>query len=369
MGAYKRLALLIVIMIGVAVVVGATALGVYYDAALEREQQRLASFAESQARLMAALAPARLPEILEEQRRLREQGAGQTAELQLARREGDSIVFLTPARGSHHPADPVAFDSGLAEPMSRALSGRSGTMIGRDYAGRRVLAAHEPISALDLGLVAKIDMAEINGRYLRAGLISALVSLAAVVGAALLFIRLNEPLIRRIRESETRFRELFENMGSGAAVYEAVGDGTDFVFKDLNRAGEKSERIRRQDVIGKRLTEIYPRIREFGLVDVLQRVWHTGKAENLPARQYWDEAREDWWRENYVYKLPSGEVVALFDDVSERVRAEQAMRQSEARYRTLVEEQPDPICQFLPDTRSPSSTGRMPRSTVASQKR
>src|SRR5512134_1028588 len=140
MGDYKRLALLIVIMIGVAVAVGATALGVFYDAALERERHRLASFAESQARLIAALAPAGLPEILEEQRRLREQGAGQTAELQLARREGDVIVYLTSARGFNHPPEPVRVGSPLGQPMTQALSGRSGTMIGRDYAGRRVLA-------------------------------------------------------------------------------------------------------------------------------------------------------------------------------------------------------------------------------------
>ena len=50
MGEYKRLALLIVIMIGVAVVVGATALGVFYNAAFERERQRLVNFAERQAR-------------------------------------------------------------------------------------------------------------------------------------------------------------------------------------------------------------------------------------------------------------------------------------------------------------------------------
>src|SRR6266508_2509377 len=71
-----------------------------------------------------------LSEILEAHRRLREQVIGQTAELQLARRDGDFIVYLTPARGSHQPHDPVAFGGPAAEPMIAALSGRSGTMIG-----------------------------------------------------------------------------------------------------------------------------------------------------------------------------------------------------------------------------------------------
>src|SRR5512132_3597641 len=150
MGEYRRLASLVLIMIGVCLIVGATAIGVIYEAALDRERARLVNIAQSQARLMEALAhleaPARtegeqpsagaLWQILEANRLLREQGIGQTAEVQLARREGDLIVFVTPARGSEQPHEPVAFGGPVADPMTAALSGRSGAMIGRDYAGR-----------------------------------------------------------------------------------------------------------------------------------------------------------------------------------------------------------------------------------------
>src|SRR5512134_2872722 len=177
---------------------GATAIGVIYEAALDRERARLVNIAQSQARLMEALAhleargptegeqpsAGALSAILEAYRLMREQGIGQTAEVQLARRDGDLIMFVTPARGSDRPHDPVTFGSRAAEPMTEALSGQSGTMIGRDYAGRRVLAAFEPVPHFGLGLVAKIDMREINERYLRAAGTAALVSLAAVLSAA-----------------------------------------------------------------------------------------------------------------------------------------------------------------------------------------
>ena len=48
MADYRRLLLLVLIMTGVAIIVGLTALAVFYDAAFERERQRLANFAESQ---------------------------------------------------------------------------------------------------------------------------------------------------------------------------------------------------------------------------------------------------------------------------------------------------------------------------------
>ena len=363
MGEYKRLALLVLIMIGVCLIVGATAIGVIYEAALDRERARLINIAQSQARLMEALAhleargptereqpsAGALSQILEAHRLLREQGVGQTAEVQLARRDGDLMVYLTPARGSHRPYDPVAFGGLAAEPMTAALSGRSGALIGRDYAGRRVLAAFEPVPHFGLGLVAKIDMAEINERYLRAGAIAALVSLAAVLGAALLFLRVGEPMIRRLRESESRYRELFDNMDMGVAVCQARSDDGDFIFKDFNRAGEYIAQINRRELIGRSLTEMFPGVRDLGLIDVLTRVSQTGKGERLPTRYYRD-GRIEGWRDVYVYRLPSGEVITLFSDVSERERQAQALRESEQRYRNLVEAQPDPICQFLPDT-------------------
>lgn len=122
--------------------------------------------------------------------------------------------------------------------------------------------------------------------------------------------------------NETRFRELFNNMSSGVAVYEAKDLGaSDFIFVDFNRAAERSEKIRKDQVIGRSLLEIFPGAREFGLLTVLQRVWQTGKPEHHPISMYKDN-RLTGWRDNFLYKLPSGEVVAIFEDVTAKKQAE-----------------------------------------------
>ena len=81
-----------------------------------------------------------------------------------------------------------------------------------------------------------------------------------------------------LHDSEARFRQMFESMSSGVVVYAAVGDAEDFVFKDINAAVERIEGVRRQQLIGKSVTEAFPGIREMGLLDVFRRVWQTGKS-------------------------------------------------------------------------------------------
>lgn len=128
-----------------------------------------------------------------------------------------------------------------------------------------------------------------------------------------------------LRESEERYSAVFAGMSDGVVVYRAVNDGTDFIILDFNPAAERIEKINRDAVIGRLVTQVFPGVTEFGLLDVLKRIWSTGQAEHFPAGLYHDN-RVVGWRENFVYKLPSGEVVAIYSDVTEQKQAEEKIR-------------------------------------------
>ncbi len=127
-----------------------------------------------------------------------------------------------------------------------------------------------------------------------------------------------------VRESEKKYRQLFDTAPCGIAVYRPIDDGSDFIFLDFNKAAEHIEHTRKKDILGKRVTDVFPGVKKFGLLDVFRRVHRSGLAEHIPSRFYRD-TRVRGWRENWVYRLPSGNIVAVYNDVSEVKKAEEQL--------------------------------------------
>ncbi len=142
--------------------------------------------------------------------------------------------------------------------------------------------------------------------------------------------------LKFISADETRYSELFNHMSSGVAVYEAVDDGEDFIIKDFNPAAEKIERISRGEVLGRHVSEVFPGVKDLGLFKVLQKVWRSGESEYLPDSIYRDSRDPGSWREQWVYRMQSGEVVSIYNDITERRLAEHSLRQSEVRMNSIL---------------------------------
>src|SRR5512132_3342533 len=170
---YKRVFLLVLIMTAVAVSIGGFAILILYETAIAEQRQRLVDAAASQARLIEAI-------IRREQAVHRSAGEARAAALSqirdgatalvrpwpgahfvLAERRGEEIAFLSRSQDQGLPT-PMPFAADAAEPMRRALSGESGSMIGPDHRGVTVLAAYRPVAPLDLGLVVEMDLADVR---------------------------------------------------------------------------------------------------------------------------------------------------------------------------------------------------------------
>jgi len=137
-------------------------------------------------------------------------------------------------------------------------------------------------------------------------------------------------------ESEQRFRSIFDNMADGVAIYRVVDNGDNFVFVDLNRAGQKSSKVNRSDVVGRRITDVFPSVRDIGLLDVMKRVWRTGTSQQHPQSFYKDDQLEQWV-ENFVCKLSSDLIAAIYTDVTDLKRQEQQVLDAHQRLQSIMD--------------------------------
>ena len=136
-------------------------------------------------------------------------------------------------------------------------------------------------------------------------------------------------------DTEAKYRNMFVHTIDGIAVYRAVGDGEDFIFVNFNKAAEKIDNIRKQDVVDKSILDVFPGVKEFGLFDVFQRVWRTGQSEHLPISFYKDD-RVEGWRDNFVYKLPTGEIVSVYSDETALKKTEEELQERGRKLITLL---------------------------------
>jgi len=146
-----------------------------------------------------------------------------------------------------------------------------------------------------------------------------------------------------------RFKELFGTYGSGMAFYKAVDDGRDFVLSDCNGTMERITRLNREDLIGKKVLDLFPGVSDSGLFDDIHRVWKCGIPSHHPMNYYKDE-RIEGWREIYLFRVPSGDIAALYMDITSNRLLEEELQNSEERFRLIADSSFDVI--FMIDRES-----------------
>ena len=140
-------------------------------------------------------------------------------------------------------------------------------------------------------------------------------------------------MTQALEKSREQYFQLFENIQNGVVIYRAVDNGEDFQIIDINKAAENMERRNKNEVIGKLVTQAFPGIRDFGLLKIFKKVWQTGQSGEHNAEYYHDH-RISGWRNNRVYKLPSGEIVAVYEDYSEKKKAQEELE----RFKTISDQ-------------------------------
>jgi PAS domain S-box-containing protein len=156
---------------------------------------------------------------------------------------------------------------------------------------------------------------------------------------ALVVTGLKEPyslMFRNLKASETKYRSLIDNMINGVAYHKVVtdenGKPVDFVFLEVNDSFKKLTGLRRADIIGRKVTEVLPGVERdpADWIGVYGRVALTGAEVSFEQHS---EALGRWYSVS-AYSPEHGYFVAVFEDITKRKEAEEALNH----YRERLEE-------------------------------
>ncbi len=127
-----------------------------------------------------------------------------------------------------------------------------------------------------------------------------------------------------LKKNEEEYSALFSNMIDGFAycqmIFEESGEPVDFVYLQINDAFENITGLKRNDVIGKKVTEAIPGIKEANpeLFKIYGRVAVTCKKEKFEI--FFKPL--SLWLSISVYCPRKGYFAALFEDITERKNSE-----------------------------------------------
>jgi PAS domain S-box-containing protein len=166
--------------------------------------------------------------------------------------------------------------------------------------------------------------------------------------------------IQALRAAERRYRALFENIVEGFFLAEVIcdsaGEPIDYRHVDANPAFEKLTGLQHEQVIGKTAREVFPGIKP-NWIKTYGRVALTGEAARLSdffaalGRYY----------ETVAYSPAPGQFACLFNDVTDRKRAEDALRENQQLLTFHMENTPLAVVEWGADFRVSRWSGEAER--------
>ncbi len=142
-----------------------------------------------------------------------------------------------------------------------------------------------------------------------------------------------ERFLQRAQRAEKHLAELLANIPAGYATLDR-----NWTFTFANQQAVLSSRQRAEDFLGKNVWAIWPELAGTELELHYRQVMETG----VPAHfEYYGE-NYDAWFEMHVYPTEDG-ISVYFQEITQRKRAEAALKASEQRYRTFTELNPQLI--------------------------
>ena len=130
---------------------------------------------------------------------------------------------------------------------------------------------------------------------------------------------------KKIRDSEEKYRLLFENMMDGFALHKIVlddkGKPVDYIFLEVNDAFERLTGLKRENIVGKKVTQVLPKI-EKDPVDWIGRYANVALTGQEIRFESYSKNLDNYFSV-LAFNPSEGQFATIFTNITEHKQAEQ----------------------------------------------
>lgn len=142
-----------------------------------------------------------------------------------------------------------------------------------------------------------------------------------------------------MKKTVKHYQTILEHLISGISLHQIIRDEKnnfiDFIFLDVNKAFEEITGLKRENIIGKKASEILPYIRKrkFDWFQLYNEIDVNNGRKNF---EYYSVSVNKWYKVN-VFSLEKNYFVTEFHDITELKRAEDKIKERELNFREFFE--------------------------------